>query len=118
MFLSFNRFASFKTLQIAAVQGSKDQLFNDRRELPRFENSRNVEVAILILTWNLENFSSPANCSCLYFDISFSSSHHVVNVRARCCCLSWDEFFGITHRVRQKGLTRNESSTANPLSTR
>jgi hypothetical protein len=41
-FQSFNRFAPFKTLQIVAVQGSNVQLFNDRRELPRFENSRSV----------------------------------------------------------------------------
>jgi hypothetical protein len=43
-FQPFDRFAPFKTMQIAAVRGSNVQLFNDRRELPRFENSRNVEM--------------------------------------------------------------------------
>ena len=39
-------------------------------------------MPILIPTWKLENFSSPANgFPSLYFDISFSvGSHHVVNV--------------------------------------
>jgi hypothetical protein len=41
-FQPFNRFAPFKTLQIAALQGSTVQLFNGKRKLPLFENSRSV----------------------------------------------------------------------------
>jgi hypothetical protein len=70
-------------LEIAAVQRFNPFKGSRKREPSTFfQNSRNVEMAILIPTWKLENFSSPANgFPTLYFDISFSvGSHHVVDV--------------------------------------